>query len=153
LVNFNSLISTRKTLLNFFLYIRLNINNTITSKRKIAKLVNEKYVKGWDDPRLYTLPALRRRGVPPEAINGFVQDLGVTTSNSSIQVTRFDKYIRDYLDINAPRLMVIVDPIKIVIENLPDDYLEELTVPFKPKNPSTDEVGIEVHKIIFHYIS
>ncbi|CAG8437060.1 2263_t:CDS:2 [Funneliformis mosseae] len=132
-----------------FEYNRLNINNTIMSKRKIAKLVNEGYVKGWDDPRLYTLPALRRRGVPPEAINGFVQDLGVTTSNSTIQVTRFDKYVRDYLDFHVPRLMVIVDPIKVVIENLPDDYLEELTVPFKPKDPSMDDHVVPFSKIVY----
>ncbi|CAG8850737.1 17208_t:CDS:1, partial [Racocetra persica] len=109
------------------------------SKRKIMKLVTEGYVKGWDDPRLYTLPALRRRGVPPEAINGFVQDLGVTTSNSTIQVSRFEKYVRDYLDAHVPRLMIVVDPLKIIIENLPDDYTEELTVPFKPRDPSMGE--------------
>ncbi|CAI2170745.1 13170_t:CDS:2 [Funneliformis geosporum] len=132
-----------------FEYNRLNINNTIMSKRKIAKLVNEGYVKGWDDPRLYTLPALRRRGVPPEAINGFVQDLGVTTSNSTIQVTRFEKYVRDYLDVHVPRLMVIVDPIKIVIENLPDEYLEELTVPFKPKDPSMGDHVVPFSKVVY----
>src|SRR5947207_3316976 len=123
------------------------------TKRKIAKLVDEGYVKGWDDPRLYTLPALRRRGVPPKAINGFVQDLGVTTSISTIQVSRFDKYIRDYLDVHAPRLMVVVDPIKIIIENLPDDYLEELTVPFKPKDPSMGEVNIEYGRPILSNVA
>ncbi|GBC04481.1 hypothetical protein RclHR1_00570037 [Rhizophagus clarus] len=132
-----------------FEYNRLNINNTIMSKRKIAKLVNEGYVKGWDDPRLYTLPALRRRGIPPEAINGFVQDLGVTTSNSTIQVSRFDKYVRDYLDVHAPRLMLVVDPIKIIIENLPDDYIEELTIPFKPKDPSMGEHVVPFSKIVY----
>ncbi|RIA92996.1 tRNA synthetases class I, catalytic domain-containing protein [Glomus cerebriforme] len=132
-----------------FEYNRLKINNTITSKRKIAKLVNEGYVEGWDDPRLYTLPALRRRGVPPEAINGFVQDLGVTTSNSTIQVSRFDKYVRDYLDAHAPRLMLVVDPIKIIIENLPDDYIEELTIPFKPKVPSMGEHVVPFSKTVY----
>ncbi|RGB44186.1 tRNA synthetases class I, catalytic domain-containing protein [Rhizophagus diaphanus] len=132
-----------------FEYNRLNINNTIMSKRKIAKLVDEGYVKGWDDPRLYTLPALRRRGVPPEAINGFVQDLGVTTSNSTIQVSRFEKYVRDYLDVHVPRLMLVVDPIKIIIENLPDDYIEELTIPFKPKDPSMGEHVVPFSKIVY----
>jgi glutaminyl-tRNA synthetase len=114
------------------------------SKRKIARLVNEGYVSGWDDPRLYTLPALRRRGVPPKAINGFVQDLGVTTSsNTTIQVSRFEKYVRDYLDETTPRLMVVVNPLKVVIENLPDDYLIELRIPFKPRGASLGEVRDE----------
>ncbi|CAG8596186.1 10373_t:CDS:2 [Diversispora eburnea] len=132
-----------------FEYNRLNIKNTIMSKRKIAKLVNDDYVKGWDDPRLYTLPALRRRGVPPEAINGFVQDLGVTTSNSTIQVSRFEKYVRDYLDLHVPRLMIIVNPIKIVLENLPNDYFEEFVVPFKPKDPAMGEHKVPFGKIIY----
>ncbi|CAG8776891.1 11850_t:CDS:2 [Gigaspora margarita] len=132
-----------------FEYNRLQINNTIMSKRKILKLVTEGYVKGWDDPRLYTLPALRRRGVPPEAINGFVQDLGVTTSNSTIQVPRFEKYVRDYLDAHVPRLMIIIDPIKIIIENLPDDYVEELTVPFKPKDSSMGEHTVPFSRIVY----
>lgn len=123
------------------------------SKRKIAKLVNEGYVRGWDDPRLYTLPALRRRGVPPEAINGFVQDLGVTTSISSIQISRFEKYVRDYLDANAPRLMIILNPLKIVLENLPDDYLEEFTVPFKPKDPTMGEVSSNEYMIIHYWVN
>ncbi|RHZ46528.1 hypothetical protein Glove_615g16 [Diversispora epigaea] len=132
-----------------FEYNRLNIYNTIMSKRKIAKLVNDDHVKGWDDPRLYTLPALRRRGIPPEAINGFVQDLGVTTSNSTIQVSRFEKYVRDYLDLHVPRLMIIVNPIKIVLENLPDDYLEEFVVPFKPKDSAMGEHKVPFGKIIY----
>ncbi|CAG8524183.1 10996_t:CDS:2 [Paraglomus occultum] len=133
-----------------FEYNRLNINNTITSKRKIAKLVNEGYVFGWDDPRLYTLLALRRRGVPPEAINGFVQDLGVTTtSNTTIQVSRFEKYVRDYLDEHAPRLMAVINPLKVIIENLPDDHLEELTVPFKPRDPSMGEHSIPFTKVLY----
>ncbi|KAG9304937.1 hypothetical protein G9A89_003105 [Geosiphon pyriformis] len=132
-----------------FEYNRLNINNTVMSKRKIAKLVNQNYVSGWDDPRLYTLPALRRRGVPPEAINGFVQDLGVTLSNSTIQISRFDKYVRDYLDLHTPRLMMILDPLKLIIENLPDDHLEELTIPYKPRDASMGEHIVPFTKVVY----
>ncbi|CAG8481867.1 9841_t:CDS:2 [Ambispora leptoticha] len=132
-----------------FEYNRLNINNTVMSKRKIAKLVQEKYVSGWDDPRLYTLPALRRRGVPPEAINGFVQDLGVTLSNSTIQVSRFDKYIRDYLDVHVPRLMIVLEPLKLIIENLPEDYEQELKIPFKPRDSSMGEHVVPFSKIVY----
>ncbi|CAH1770752.1 11156_t:CDS:2, partial [Entrophospora sp. SA101] len=132
-----------------FEFNRLSINNTVLSKRKIARLVNEKYVKGWDDPRLYTLPALRRRGIPPEAINQFVLELGVTTSNSTIQVSRLEKYVRNYLDVNVPRLMIIIDPIKVIIENLPDDYVEELIVPFKPRETSMGEHVVPFSKVIY----
>ncbi|KAL1914930.1 uncharacterized protein VTP21DRAFT_7846 [Calcarisporiella thermophila] len=123
---------------------RLNVTNTVLSKRKVLKLVNEGYVDGWDDPRLFTLEALRRRGVPPEAINQFVLELGVTTSNTTIDVARLDWHTRNYLDKNAPRLMAVLEPIRITLENLPEDHLEELTVPNKPRDPSMGE-----HKVPF----
>lgn len=125
-------------------YGRLNITGTIMSKRKIAKLVNDKYVRGWDDPRLFTLVGIRRRGVPPGAVLNFVAELGVTTTNSNIQVTRFESSIRKYLEDKTPRLMMILDPIPVIIENLPEDHLEEFDVPFKPGSP---EMGS--HKLPF----
>src|SRR5690606_37035231 len=76
-------------------YGRLKVTNTILSKRKIAKLVNEGHVFDWDDPRLFTLPAIRRRGVPPQAINNFVHTLGVTKSDTVIEVAKLDAFIRD----------------------------------------------------------
>ncbi|KAI9297278.1 glutaminyl-tRNA synthetase [Neoconidiobolus thromboides FSU 785] len=120
-------------------YGRLNVSSTILSKRKILKLITEKYVNGWDDPRLYTLPSLRRRGVPPAAINTFVRDVGVTTSTTTIDVKRLDNYIRDHLNETAPRIMAILDPIKVVIENLPENYYESITVPNKPRDPKMGE--------------
>ena len=102
-----------------------------------------KIVRGWDDPRLYTLIALRRRGIPPGAILSFVNELGVTTAVTSIQTARLDQTVRRYLETTVPRLMVILDPIKIVIENLPDDYLEEIELPFG-KDPA-----IGNHKVPF----
>ncbi|KTB24688.1 Glutamine--tRNA ligase [Nakaseomyces glabratus] len=112
-------------------YGRLNITGTVLSKRKIAKLVDEHFVRGWDDPRLFTLEAIRRRGVPPGAILSFINTLGVTTSTTNIQVVRFESAIRKYLEDSTPRLMMILDPIEVVVENLPEDYEELVTIPYR----------------------
>ena len=117
-------------------YGRLNVTGTIMSKRKLARLVNEKIVRDWDDPRLYTLVALRRRGVPPGAILSFVNELGVSTALTNIQITKFEQTVRKYLEQTVPRLMLVLDPIPVTIDNLPDDYLEEVEMPFAPKDPS-----------------
>ncbi|SCU87378.1 LAME_0D09868g1_1 [Lachancea meyersii CBS 8951] len=113
-------------------YGRLNITGSVLSKRKIAKLVNEHYVRDWDDPRLFTLEAIRRRGVPPGAILSFINTLGVTTSTTNIQVVRFESAIRKYLEDNTPRLMMVLDPVEVVVDNLPDDYEELVTIPYRP---------------------
>ncbi|KAI0243723.1 Glutaminyl-tRNA synthetase [Massospora cicadina] len=120
-------------------YGRLSVTNTVLSKRKLLKLVQSQLVSGWDDPRLYTLPALRRRGVPPAAINGFVRDVGVTTSVTTIDVKRLEGHIRDHLNVTAPRLMALLDPVKLVLTNLPADHYEALTVPNRPRDPTLGE--------------
>ncbi|SCU79361.1 LANO_0A05996g1_1 [Lachancea nothofagi CBS 11611] len=120
-------------------YGRLNITGTVLSKRKIAKLVNEKFVRGWDDPRLFTLEAIRRRGVPPGAILSFINTLGVTTSTTNIQVVRFESAIRKYLEDNTARLMMVLDPIEVIVDNIPEDYEELVTIPFRPGTPAFGE--------------
>jgi glutaminyl-tRNA synthetase len=131
-------------------YGRLNVEGTILSKRRITMLVNgaefttkdgEKKtvppaVRGWDDPRLYTLIAIRRRGVPAPAVLNFVSELGVTTANTNIQTYKFESSIRKYLERTVPRLMLVLDPIKVTIEDLPEDSSSDITVPFDPKNPT-----------------
>ncbi|QDS72412.1 hypothetical protein FKW77_009041 [Venturia effusa] len=135
-------------------YGRLNVEGTILSKRRIAALVNgatfeiknddgttttkkvPPAVRGWDDPRLYTLIAIRRRGVPGSAVLNFVSELGVTTANSNIRTYKFESSIRKYLERTVPRLMLVLDPIKVIIEDLPDNYKDDLTVPFDPKDAS-----------------
>ncbi|KAL3233207.1 Glutamine--tRNA ligase [Nakaseomyces bracarensis] len=112
-------------------YGRLNITGTVLSKRKIAKLVDEHFVRGWDDPRLFTLEAIRRRGVPPGAILSFINTLGVTTSTTNIQVVRFESAIRKYLEDSTPRLMMILDPIEVVVDNLEDDFEEVVSIPYR----------------------
>lgn len=111
------------------------MGGTVLSKRKIQKLVQEKYVRGWDDPRLYTLPALRRRGIPPGAILSFVNELGVTKATSNIEIKRFETSIRRYLEFTVPRVMLVLDPIKVTIDDLPDDHLEMVEMPFS-KDPT-----------------
>ena len=124
-----------KRLMRFTRYGRLNVSGTILSKRKIHELVKKKYVRARDDPRLYTLPALRRRGVPPGAILSFVNELGVTKAVTNIEVKRFETSVRRYLEVTVPRLMLVLDPVKVVIDNLPDDHMEMVELPFS-KDPA-----------------
>ncbi|KAG2156227.1 tRNA synthetases class I, catalytic domain-containing protein [Suillus clintonianus] len=128
---------------------RLNLQGTINSKRKILQLVDEGYVSGWDDPRLYTLIALRRRGVPPGAILSFVSTLGVSTAASNIQIARFEQTVRQYLEGSAPRLFMVMRPLKVVIENVPDDYLVMVDKPFHPKNPQLGSSQIPFTRTIY----
>ncbi|KAL1700178.1 tRNA synthetases class I, catalytic domain-containing protein [Schizophyllum commune] len=130
-------------------YGRLNLEGTIMSKRKILALVDEGYVNGWDDPRLYTLIALRRRGVPPGAITNFVSVLGVTTSPSNIQLVRFEQSVRDYLEGSAPRLLMVLNPLKVVLENVPDDFVLEVEKPLHPKVPALGTSRIPLAKVLY----
>ena len=116
-------------------YGRLSVAGTVLSKRKIRKLVKEKHVESWDDPRLYTLAALRRRGVPPGAILSFVNELGVTKATTNIEIKRFETSVRRYLEVSVPRLMLVLDPVPVIIDNLPDNHLEMLEMPFS-KDPA-----------------
>lgn len=127
-------------------YGRLNITGTVLSKRKIAKLVKEGYVRGWDDPRLYTLIAIRRRGVPPRAILEFVNELGVTTAETNIQLARFDQTVRRYLEGTVPRLMMVLDPIPVIIEDAEET---DLDIPFSPKNPAFGSHKVKLTKTVY----
>ncbi|KAK7539523.1 tRNA synthetases class I, catalytic domain-containing protein [Phyllosticta citribraziliensis] len=148
-------------------YGRLNVEGTILSKRRIAMLVEgcdvEKTeadgtvtktkiapaVRGWDDPRLFTLVALRRRGIPAQALLNFVHELGVTDALTSIQAVRLDNAVRKHLERTVPRLSLIIDPIKVVIEDLPEDHQEILSVPFDPKKPDGDKRDVPLSRTVF----
>ena len=119
------------------------------SKRKILALVNEGYVSGWDDPRLYTLIALRRRGVPPGAIINFVSTLGVSTSASNIQTARFEQAVRQYLENTVPRLLMVLKPLKVTIENLPEDYVLMIEKPLHPKVPALGTTTIPFTRTVY----
>lgn len=124
------------------------MTGTILSKRKLAELVKRKIVRDWDDPRLYTLIALRRRGIPPGAILSFVNELGVTTSVTNIQIVRFEQSVRRYLEQTVPRLMLVLDPIPVHID-LPEDFEEELEVPLFPKSPEKGSRRIPFTRIVY----
>ncbi|KAJ4424042.1 Glutaminyl-tRNA synthetase [Gnomoniopsis sp. IMI 355080] len=130
-------------------YGRLSLSGTVLSKRKILKLVTDKIVRGWDDPRLYTLMAIKRRGVPPGAILEFINELGVTTNATVIQIVRFEQSIRKYLERTVPRLMLVLDPLPVVIEDAGEDEGTELTLPFSPKNPAMGSHTVKLTKTVY----
>lgn len=111
---------------------RHNIEYTVLSKRRLVQLVREGHVTGWDDPRMYTLTALRRRGVTPEAVLDFVNRIGVSRSNSVTSVALLEHSVRDDLNTKAPRVMAVVDPLKVVITNYPAGQSEQLEAPYWP---------------------
>lgn len=130
-------------------YGRLNLQGTVMSKRKIEKLVKEGYVRDWDDPRLYTLVALKRRGVPPGAILQFVGELGVTTNMTSILTDKFEAVVRNYLELSVPRLMLVLEPLEVVLENVADDFEEVCEVPFNTKDAGMGSHEIKLTKKLY----
>ena len=120
-------------------FARLNLNYTLTSKRKLKRLVDEGIVNGWDDPRMPTISGLRRRGYTPAAIRNFCGDIGVTRSDSVVDFAMLTHSIRADLEKTAPRAMCVLRPIKIVLTNYPEDKQEEL---FSPAHPENEEMGV-----------
>jgi len=119
-------------------FARLNINYTVTSKRKLKMLVDEKVVDGWDDPRMPTIAGMRRRGYTATALRNFCDMVGVARSEGVVDMAMLEHAIRDDLDKNAPRAMCVMDPLKLVITNYPEDKLEQLTA---PGHPNRDDLG------------
>jgi glutaminyl-tRNA synthetase len=119
------------------------------SKRKLKALVEKKIVRGWDDPRLYTLIAVRRRGVPPAAILEFINELGVTTNRTIIDIKRFEQSIRRYLERTVPRLMLVLDPIPVVVEDADELDGTELNIPFSPKDPAMGDHKVKFTKTVY----
>ncbi len=113
---------------------KLKIADQVVGKRHIRQLVEKGLVDGWDDPRLVTLSALRRRGVPPEAVHNFVRALGLPKSEGETELHMLDEYIRDHLKVHARRIHAVIDPVKVVITNYPDDKTEKLEAPFNREN-------------------
>jgi glutaminyl-tRNA synthetase len=115
-------------------FARLNITHTVLSKRVLTELVRGGHVEGWDDPRMPTIAALRRRGVPPVAIRDFVKRVGVAKANSTVDFGMFEFSIREALNVSAARRMAVLRPLKVVIENWPDGKTDELEAPNHPDN-------------------
>ena len=117
-------------------FARLNLTYTVMSKRKLLELVRENYVDGWDDPRMPTLCGLRRRGVPPEAIRAFCEEIGITKYNSLTDLSLLEYFIRENLNKSAKRVMGVLDPVKLVIDNYPEDLTEEMDAVNNPEDPA-----------------
>lgn len=117
-------------------FARLNLEYTVLSKRKLIQLVNEGHVTGWDDPRMPTLSGLRRRGVPPEALREFVKRIGLARADSTVEYSLLEHCIREKLNETAPRAMTVVDPLRVIIENYPEDKVEEFEMPWHPDDPA-----------------
>ena len=117
-------------------FARLNINYTVMSKRKLLQLVKEHHVSGWDDPRMPTICGLRRRGYTPESIRNFCEDIGVAKRDNVIDYVRLENSLRDHLNKIAPRRMAVIDPVKVVIDNYPQDQEEWLDAINNPENPA-----------------
>ncbi|MDO8282362.1 MAG: glutamine--tRNA ligase/YqeY domain fusion protein [Thermodesulfovibrionia bacterium] len=117
-------------------FARLNITNTVLSKRKLITLVNEGHVTGWDDPRMPTLSGLRRRGYTPEAIRNFCERIGIAKRNSTVDMALLEHCLREDLNKRAPRFMAVLDPLKVVIENYPEDQVEEFDAVNNPEDES-----------------
>lgn len=130
-------------------FARLNLTNTVTSKRKLRQLVEEGYVTGWDDPRMPTISGLRRRGYTPAAIRNFCREVGVAKANSLVDVAMLEHCVRDDLNNNADRIMAVLRPLKVVITNYPEgqkEYMLAENHPFKGGHryvPFTRELYIE----------
>lgn len=115
-------------------FARLNLTYTVLSKRKLIELVEQGLVSGWDDPRMPTLSGMRRRGFTPAAIRDFCERIGVAKNNSMIDVALLENCVRDDLNEKAPRVMAVLRPLRVVIDNYPKEQTEEFDCPFHPKN-------------------
>lgn len=129
-------------------FARLNITNTVMSKRYLKKLVEDHAVTGWDDPRMPTLTGLRARGVPAEALKNFCEAIGVCKANSEIEVTYFEHFIRDYLNLHAERAMAVFEPIKVTITNFPENSEQE-DFEINPNDEAAGTRKITVSKHIY----
>ena len=130
-------------------FARLDLTNTIMSKRKLRILVEEGYVNGWDDPRLPTISGLRRRGYTPQAIRNFCERIGVAKTNSVVDIRFLEHCIREDLNKNAQRVMAVLNPLKLIIDNYPDNLTEELEGENNPEDPSAGSRKVPFSKTLY----
>ena len=130
-------------------FAKLNLTKTIVGKRYLKQLVEEKIVDGWDDPRLATISGLRRRGYTPESIQAFCEAIGVAKTNSTVDIAMLEHFIRDDLKLKAPRLMTILDPLKVTITNYPEDQVEWMDVPLNQENSDMGDYSTPFSREIY----
>jgi glutamine--tRNA ligase len=140
-------ISIERPLPHQYEFSRLNLEGTLTSKRKLLKLVNEGIVDGWNDPRMPTISGLRRRGYTPASLREFCRRIGVTKQDNVVEYSALESCIRDDLNQNAPRAMAVIDPVRVVIENFEGE--EMLTAPNHPNRPELGERQLPFTKEIY----
>ena len=130
-------------------FARLNLNYTVTSKRKLSRLVEEGYVEGWDDPRMPTISGLKRRGIPPEAVRDFCERIGVAKSDNIVDMALLEHCVRENLNKSAPRVMGVLDPLKVVITNYPEGEEEELQAINNPEDPEMGTRNVDFCREIY----
>ena len=130
-------------------FARLNLTSTVMSKRKLLELVEKKLVAGWDDPRLPTLKGLRRRGVTPEAIRAFCEHIGVAKRDAIVEMQLLEHFIREDLNKRSLRVMAVLRPLKVVLDNYPDGVVEELEAVNNPEDPSAGTRKVPFSKVLY----
>ncbi|MBW8015690.1 MAG: glutamine--tRNA ligase/YqeY domain fusion protein [Planctomycetes bacterium] len=130
-------------------FARLNITYTVMSKRKLLELVQQNHVLGWDDPRMPTISGMRRRGFTPASIRDFCKTVGVAKFNSTIDIALLEHCVRKDLNDHAPRVMAVLDPLKVVIENYPEGQTEELEAINNPNDPSAGTRSVPFSKVLY----
>lgn len=130
-------------------FARLNLTKTVMSKRKLRQLVEENRVDGWDDPRMPTISGLRRRGYTPQSIRDFCQRIGVSKANSLVDVAMLEHCIREELNFSVPRVMAVLRPLKLVIDNYPENQVEMLKAELSPENPDLGFREIPFSKVLY----
>ena len=130
-------------------FARLNLTYTVMSKRKLLELVTNRHVSGWDDPRMPTLKGLRRRGYTPESIRNFCERIGVAKRNSVVDVAMLEHYVRDDLNKRAPRVMAVLHPLRVVIDNYPPDRVEQLEAVNNPEDPGAGTRQVPFSRVVY----
>ncbi len=130
-------------------FARLNLSYTVLSKRKLLQLVREGYVRGWDDPRMPTLAGIRRRGYPPEAIRDFCDRIGVAKNDSVVDIALLEFCVREYLNRHAPRVMAVLRPLKVVIDNYPEGQVEMMEAINNPEDPSAGTRLVPFSRVLY----
>ncbi len=130
-------------------FSRLNLNYTVMSKRKLLQLVTEGRVSGWDDPRMPTISGIRRRGYPPEAIRNFCKTIGITKFESTNDIALLEAAVREVLNRTAPRFMAVLDPIKVVLTNYPEDLVEEMEAMNNPEDPEAGTRTVPFYRELY----
>src|SRR6266567_814469 len=132
-----------------FEFDRLNITYTLLSKRKLLALVQQGHVEGWDDPRMPTLSGMRRRGYTPEAIRSFCASLSVSKTNNTVELSALEHYVREDLNKRAPRVMAVLRPLRVVIDNYPEDLVEQMDAVNNPEDQSMGTRRVPFSKVLY----